>query len=79
MIMCHAGFGLENDCAGEDQQQLKIIDPSSHQRGWMLHKDYNRKCSVEKIKHWSCVSRGFAPRRNDWPYTASRKVTLNEN
>jgi hypothetical protein len=35
MAMSPVGLGPENDCAGEAQQQL-------------LHKDYDRKCSVEK-------------------------------
>jgi hypothetical protein len=33
MAMSPTGLGPENDCAGEDQQQLKITDPSSRQRG----------------------------------------------
>jgi hypothetical protein len=33
MVMNPAGFGPENDCAGEDQQQLYTTDPSSRQRG----------------------------------------------
>jgi hypothetical protein len=45
MFMSPAGFGHENDSAGEDQQQLQITDPSSVQ---MLHKGYDRKCSVER-------------------------------
>jgi hypothetical protein len=28
-----AGLGRENDCAGEDQQQLQTTDPASRQRG----------------------------------------------
>jgi hypothetical protein len=32
MTMSPAGPGPENDCAGEDQQQLQTIDPSSRQR-----------------------------------------------
>jgi hypothetical protein len=35
MVMNPAGLEPENDCAGEDQER-------------MVHKDYNRKCSVEK-------------------------------
>jgi hypothetical protein len=31
--MSPTGLGLENDCPGENQQQLKTRDPSSHQRG----------------------------------------------
>jgi hypothetical protein len=33
MVMSPVGLGPENDCAGEDQQQLETTDPSSHQRG----------------------------------------------
>jgi hypothetical protein len=33
VVMSPAGLGPENDCAGEDQQQLKMTDPSSRQRG----------------------------------------------
>jgi hypothetical protein len=32
MVMRPAGLGLENDCGGEDQQQLQMTDPSSRQR-----------------------------------------------
>jgi hypothetical protein len=32
----------------------------------MLHKDYDRKCSVGKENCWSRVSRGLAPRGTDW-------------
>jgi hypothetical protein len=31
--MSPMGLGPGNDCAGEDQQELKAIDPASHQRG----------------------------------------------
>jgi hypothetical protein len=31
-IMSPAGFGPENDCADEDQQQLLTTDPSPRQR-----------------------------------------------
>jgi hypothetical protein len=31
----------------------------------MLHKDYDRRCSIEKKKFWQWVSRGLAPRRTD--------------
>jgi hypothetical protein len=33
VVMSPAGFGPENDCTGEDQQQLQTTDPSSRQRG----------------------------------------------
>jgi hypothetical protein len=33
VVMSPAGIGLENDCAGEDQQQLQTTDPPSRQRG----------------------------------------------
>jgi hypothetical protein len=31
--MTPAGIGPQNDCAGEDQQQLQTTDQSSRQRG----------------------------------------------
>jgi hypothetical protein len=46
MVMSPVGFGHENDCAGEYQQQLKIR-PILSSEG-MLHKGYDRKCLVEK-------------------------------
>jgi hypothetical protein len=33
MVMSPAELGAENDCAGEDQQQLETTDPSSRQKG----------------------------------------------
>jgi hypothetical protein len=33
VVMSPAGLESENDCAGEDQQQLYTTDPSSRQRG----------------------------------------------
>jgi hypothetical protein len=33
MVMSPVGLRPENDCAGEDQQRLQTIDPSSRQRG----------------------------------------------
>jgi hypothetical protein len=33
VVMSHAELGPKNNCAGEDQQQLKTINPSSRQRG----------------------------------------------
>jgi hypothetical protein len=33
MVTSPEGFGPENDCAGEGQQELQTTDPSSHQRG----------------------------------------------
>jgi hypothetical protein len=32
MVASPTGLGPENDCAGEDQQQLHTTDPSSRQR-----------------------------------------------
>jgi hypothetical protein len=40
----------------------------------MLHKDYDRNRSVEKLL-WSWVSMGLTPRRTDWRQNARRKVT----
>jgi hypothetical protein len=47
MVMSSAGLGPENDCAGEDQQPI-INDRPVISSERMLHKDYNRKCSVGK-------------------------------
>jgi hypothetical protein len=33
MVMSPMGLGPENNCTGEDQQQLCMTDPSSRQRG----------------------------------------------
>jgi hypothetical protein len=33
MVISPVGFGPENNCAGEDQQQLYMTDPFSRQRG----------------------------------------------
>jgi hypothetical protein len=53
MVMSPAGLGPENDCAGEDQQQLRQAD-----------RDYNPKCSVGKNtgrgSQWSWLG------RTDW-------------
>jgi hypothetical protein len=54
--MTPAGLGPENDCAGEDQQQLQTTHPFSPSE--RLHKDYNHKRSVGK-KYRSWVSRGW--------------------
>jgi hypothetical protein len=32
VVMSPLGLGPENDCPGEDQQQLQTTDPSSRQR-----------------------------------------------
>jgi hypothetical protein len=45
--MSPAGFGHESDCTGEGQQQLKKDRPILLSER-MLHKDYNRKCLIEK-------------------------------
>jgi hypothetical protein len=42
VVISPAGLGPKNACAGEGQQQLYTMDER------MLHKDYNRKCSVKK-------------------------------
>jgi hypothetical protein len=52
MDMSPAGFGPDNDCAGEAQQQI-VNDRLVLSSERMLHKDYNRKCSVGKLKFWS--------------------------
>jgi hypothetical protein len=49
------------------------VDSLSSER--MLHKDYERKCSVGP-KYWSWVSRGLSPRGIHLRSTARREVTL---
>jgi hypothetical protein len=49
MVMSPAGLEHENDCAGEVQQQLYVNERSILPTERILHKDYDRKCSVEKI------------------------------
>jgi hypothetical protein len=41
-----------------------------------LRNKYYCKSSVGNKNLWAWVSRGLTPRRTDWWYTASRKVTL---
>jgi hypothetical protein len=57
MVMSPSGFGPEDDCAGEGQQQLSVTGPSSRQR----------RCCIRTITasdKW--VSMGLAPRLTDW-------------
>jgi hypothetical protein len=44
--MSPVGLGHENDCAGENQQTI-VNDRPIFSSERMLHKDYNRTCSVE--------------------------------
>jgi hypothetical protein len=44
--MIPTGLEHENDCPGEDHQQLN--DRSILSRERMLHKNFDRKCSIEK-------------------------------
>jgi hypothetical protein len=41
----------------------------------MLHKDYDRKCSVAETIS-GCDSQDLAPRRTDWRQIANRDVTM---
>jgi hypothetical protein len=45
MVASPTGLGSENECAGEDQQQMKMTVLSSEK---MLYKDYDHRCSIEK-------------------------------
>jgi hypothetical protein len=45
----------------------------------MLHKDYDRNGSVAGGWNWSWITRSLAPRRTDWRYTTTHKVTLIPN
>jgi hypothetical protein len=49
MVMSSAGLGPENDCAGEDQQQLQTTDPSSLDRGCYIRIITS---SVQLEKYW---------------------------
>jgi hypothetical protein len=68
MVLSPAGLGPERDCAGEDQQQHKITDPSSRQRG--RYKITHPQLSKENIKDKEKLFAG--PRwvhdtKTDWP------------
>jgi hypothetical protein len=54
MVTSLAGLGLENDCAGGNQEQLQTIDPSSRERGCYIR---TITASVQLKKYWSWVSR----------------------
>jgi hypothetical protein len=47
-----AGLGLENYCAGEDQQQLYTTDPSSRQRGYFV-RTTRADVQLENKDYWS--------------------------
>jgi hypothetical protein len=53
--MSPAGLESENNCAGEDQQQLSE---------GMLHKDYNRKCPGWKIELLVVILKGIVAKTN---------------
>jgi hypothetical protein len=48
VVTIHAGVGLENDCAGEGQQELYTTDPSCRQRGCYIG---TRTASVQLEKN----------------------------
>jgi hypothetical protein len=61
--MSLAGLGPENDCAGEERAAIvndRLILSSER----MLHKDCNRKCSVEKIKLLVVSLKGLVTKTN---------------
>jgi hypothetical protein len=62
MVISSAGFGLENDCAGDDQQLLYITEPSSRQRGCYIR---TMTARVQLKNLLLLVSRGLATRRTD--------------
>jgi hypothetical protein len=55
------GFGPENDCAGESQQQ--ITDPSSHQRGYVIRIMITR---VQLKKKWLVMSLKGLGAKTNW-------------
>jgi hypothetical protein len=49
----------------DERTSIFIRDKPIFSSERMLHKDYNRKGSVEK-NPWSWVSRGLMPKQTDW-------------
>jgi hypothetical protein len=73
MIMSPEGLGPENDCAGEDQQQLETADPSSRQRERPTStnpqlSDSNKDVVVSP--RWVLYS------KTDWTTDSDRNMTL---
>jgi hypothetical protein len=56
VVMSPAGLGPENDCAGEDQKQLQMADPSSRHRGCYIRTITASVQLENKITGW--VSQG---------------------
>jgi hypothetical protein len=77
VVVSPAGIRLEKDCAGEVQQQLKTIDPSSRQiwciasRNPSLSKNY-----LKKERNWSRVPDERLTPRETGRLTADRNITL---
>jgi hypothetical protein len=74
MILSHAGLRPERECAGKDQQQQQITDPSSRQGG--RYKITNPQLSKENFKEKEKLvtdpDGGLTPGR----LTVGRKITL---
>jgi hypothetical protein len=66
VFMIPAGLWHENDCAGEDHQQLWTTDPSSRKRGCYIWTSITASIQLENKITVSWVSRVLSPRRTDW-------------
>jgi hypothetical protein len=62
MVMSPDVFGLENDCAGEDQQQLQTTDISSRQRGCYI-RTITASVHLEK-SYWAVNLKGLVAKKN---------------
>jgi hypothetical protein len=79
MLMSPVGVRLEKSCAGDDQQKLKITDPTSRQRGrptstnQQLPKNYQRGNG----KNRSRIPDGCLTPRQTGRLTVGRTITCN--
>jgi hypothetical protein len=75
--MSPVGLSSEKGCAGDDQQKLKSIDPTSRQRGRPTStKPKISKKQIENGKNWSWVPDGCLIPRRTGLQTVGRKITL---
>jgi hypothetical protein len=78
MVLSPAGLRPEWDCAGEDQQQQQITDPSFRQRG--RYKITNPQLSEEnfKKKEKLVVGPRWVPdTKTDWPTDCRSSLNFN--
>jgi hypothetical protein len=73
MVLSPAGLGPENDCAGEDQQQLQTTDPPSRQRGRPTTRNLQLSNSNKNLV---LVPRQGLDIETDWPTDYRSNITL---